>query len=193
MASKKISELISGSSNPPLSGVIAVVYSGETYQQRLSTLREILVDSGSHIFTGVQIAPQLILTGGTGNDLIVTGSALFSNGSITASYFVGDGSRLTNLPSIDMGSYATTGSNIFVDDQIISGSLNVSGSIIVQDTGSLFPDLTIQGTISIQGTGSLNNENLLSSNTIQRIETITSAAYVSLNPPISGTLYIIID
>lgn len=54
MGSKKISELTTGSINPPLSAVIPVVYSGETFQQELTTLRNVLVDSGSHVFTGDQ-------------------------------------------------------------------------------------------------------------------------------------------
>ena len=54
MASKKISEL-SSSLAPPLSGVTTVVHGGTTYKSTLSTLRQTLVDSGSHSFTGSQI------------------------------------------------------------------------------------------------------------------------------------------
>ena len=63
---------------------------------------------------------------------------------------------------------ATTGSNTFIGDQVVSGSLDISGS------------------------ATLNNNNIVSSNTIGKIETITSASY-ALITPISGTLYIIID
>jgi hypothetical protein len=47
------------------------------------------------------------------------------NGSVTASYFIGDGSQLTNLSSqtINTGSLATTGSNTFNGEQTISGSI----------------------------------------------------------------------
>ena len=94
------------------------------------------------------------------------------DGSITASYFVGDGSQLTNLPSgggnMDSSSLATTGSNTFTGDETISGSLNISGSV------------------------TLNNSNVVSSDTILKMETITSASYASITP-VSGTLYIIID
>lgn len=55
MGSKKISELTTGSLNPPLTAVTPVVYSGETFQQELTTLREVLVDSGSHEFRGDQL------------------------------------------------------------------------------------------------------------------------------------------
>ena len=65
-------------------------------------------------------------------------------------------------------SFAVTGSNTFIGNQTITGSLRISGS------------------------GSLNGSNIVSSNTIQKIETISSASYAALNPPVSGTLYIII-
>lgn len=68
----------------------------------------------------------------------------------------------------DLSSFATTGSNTFIGNQIISGSLLIDGS------------------------GSLNGNFLVSSNTIQLIETISSASYAELSPPVSGTLYIII-
>jgi hypothetical protein len=63
---------------------------------------------------------------------------------------------------------ATTGSNTFVGNEVVSGSLNISGS------------------------ATLNNDNIVSSNTVQKIETITSSSYASITP-VSGTLYIIID
>jgi hypothetical protein len=55
MAGKKISQLPSGSlANLPLNGLTPVVHSGVTYQHTLNQLRQILVDSGSHHFTGSQ-------------------------------------------------------------------------------------------------------------------------------------------
>jgi hypothetical protein len=176
MAGKKITELISGSLlNLPLSGVTTVVYSGTTFQHEISDLREKLVDSGSHNFTGSQhINGDLTITG----SLLISGSAIVV-GSVTGS-FNGDGSGLTGitttLPSgvisgsqqiVDLG-FNTTGSNTFIGDQTISGSLIISGN------------------------GTLNDSYIVSSNTINKIETITSASYVSITP-ISGTLYIIID
>jgi hypothetical protein len=53
-------------------------------------------------------------------------------------------------------------------------------------------DYTITGSLDIVGSGSLNGDNIVSSNTIMKIETISSASYAALNPPVSGTLYIII-
>jgi hypothetical protein len=53
-------------------------------------------------------------------------------------------------------------------------------------------DYTITGSLDIVGSGSLNGDNIVSSNTIMKIETISSASYAALTPPVSGTLYIII-
>jgi hypothetical protein len=72
MGSKKISQLQSGSLTPPLSGVTAVVYSGTTYQQELTTLRQILVDSGSHNFTGSQTFNGIINVNGYVDQHITT-------------------------------------------------------------------------------------------------------------------------
>jgi hypothetical protein len=74
MASKKISEL-SSSLAPPLSGVTTVVHGGTTYKSTLSTLRQTLVDSGSHSFTGSQIINgDLTITGKIPSLIIGTGS-----------------------------------------------------------------------------------------------------------------------
>lgn len=53
MAYKKISELLNLPS-PSLTGITAVVQNGNTYKSSLSSLRQTLVDSGSHHFTGSQ-------------------------------------------------------------------------------------------------------------------------------------------
>lgn len=297
MAGKKLSELSSGSlSNLPLSGVTAVVYSGSTFQHTLSHLRSILVDSGSHVFTGSQvingdltvngslIANEYILSSSITNIEVqdVSGSSVFGNdmldthqftgsilvtGSVNASYFVGDGSQLTNLPtqttdvsmflssstfnsltsSFDSftgsinnrvdGLEAATSSyitSIPVPTYISSGPTSPGGSVVANvntiginfseandftfnRNGTLtFPDFTIQstafnvsssattgsntfvgnqtitGSVDISGSATLNNDNIVSSNTIEKIETITSASY-ALITPVSGTLYIIID
>jgi len=66
MAGKKITELISGSiTSLPLSGVTTVVYSGTTFQHNLTHLRQTLVDSGSHHFTGSQYISGTLLVSGS--------------------------------------------------------------------------------------------------------------------------------
>jgi hypothetical protein len=68
MAGKKITELISGSiDNLPLSGVTAIIYSGTTFQHNLTHLRQTLVDSGSHHFTGSQNINGSLIVSGTGS------------------------------------------------------------------------------------------------------------------------------
>ena len=84
MAGKKITELISGSiGNLSLTGVTAVVYSGTTFQHELSDLRQILVDSGSHYFTGSQhINGDLTITGSVKSLIVGTGSFHIDNPEI---------------------------------------------------------------------------------------------------------------
>lgn len=52
--------------------------------------------------------------------------------------------------------------------------------------------IEVTGSLDIQGTGSINGDTIVSSTSITKIETITSASYAALTP-VSGTLYIIID
>jgi hypothetical protein len=74
MAGKKISEL-SSSLSPSLSSVTAIVQGGTTYKSTLSTLRQTLVDSGSHYFTGSQhINGKLTITGSIPSLIVGTGS-----------------------------------------------------------------------------------------------------------------------
>lgn len=166
MAYKKISEL-SGVTNPNLTGITVVVDNGTTYKSTLRDLRNVLVDSGSHYFTGSQIingdliisgsltAQQYILSSSISNILIesISGSTSFGNslddnhiftgsikvfGPVSSSFFVGDGSQLTNLPiqEIETGSFAITGSNIFVGNQTISGSINFGDGGVIQSISS---------------------------------------------------------
>lgn len=80
MAGKKITEL-SSSIAPSLTGVTAVAYAGTTYKSTLSTLRQTLVDSGSHYFTGSQfINGKLTITGSIPSLIVGTGS-LHTTGS----------------------------------------------------------------------------------------------------------------
>jgi hypothetical protein len=73
-------------------------------------------------------------------------------------------------------------------------SNNLVDSAIYDTSGELFVSgtLHITGSFNVSGSGSLNGDNIVASNTIKKIETISSASYASLTPPVSGTLYIII-
>jgi type V secretory pathway adhesin AidA len=117
MGNKKISQLPTGSENPPLTAVIPVVYSGETFQHQLSTLRETLVDSGSHQFTGDQtfIGNVTIVGGNT----TITGSL-----NVTGSVNVSDVLNLKPLDVLPIGSI---------------GDLSVSGSKLYFNNGDWVP------------------------------------------------------
>lgn len=84
------------------------------------------------------------------------------SGSITASYFVGDGSRLTNIPlsgsNFDSSSLATTGSNTFIGDQNIQGgvSIDLTDSGVVE-SGSLAAGL---GNYSSNSSVSFGSQNI---------------------------------
>ena len=90
---------------------------------------------------------------------------------------VGTGTSTTNRKT---GFLIDSGSNIFVE-----GTFNVSGS------SNFNGNQHITGSLIISGSGSLNGDNIVSSNTMMKIETISSASYAEITP-VSGTLYIII-
>jgi len=82
MAGKKITEL-TGTTNPSMSGVTAVAFGGTTYKATLATLRQSLVDSGSHYFTGSQhINGDLTITGSVKSLIVGTGSFHVDNPEI---------------------------------------------------------------------------------------------------------------
>ena len=122
MASKKISEL-SSSLAPPLSGLTPVVHNGTTYKSTLSTLRQTLVDSGSHHFTGSQyingnltingVIPSLIVGTGSfqsGQDIQPEILHVQNSGSYNIAYFESDNSYYAqvNIKNTNSGSFAST-------------------------------------------------------------------------------------
>jgi hypothetical protein len=84
MAGKKITQLTSGSlSNLTLDSILPLTYSGTTFQHNSSHLRQILVDSGSHYFTGSQhINGDLTITGSVKSLIVGTGSFHIDNPEI---------------------------------------------------------------------------------------------------------------
>jgi cytoskeletal protein CcmA (bactofilin family) len=133
MAENKYISQLTGNTNPILTGYTIFDDGTTTYKTSLNTLRQVLVDSGSHYFTGSQtIKGDLTISGSltaqqyivsssvthinninlngssiNGNDLSdthqftgsvgITGS-LKIIGDLSSSFFVGNGSRLTDLP-----------------------------------------------------------------------------------------------
>jgi hypothetical protein len=74
----------------------------------------------------------------------------------------------------------------------VIGNTELSGSLLLSGSEYISGSLSISGSLNIEGSGSLNGDNIVASNTIMKIQTISSASYAALNPPVSGTLYIII-
>jgi hypothetical protein len=146
MASKKITEL-SSSLVPPLSGVTVVVHSGMTYQTPLSSLRQILVDSGSHTFTGSQNIK---------GDLVVSGSITAQQYIISSSY--------TNIQINNLSGSTNFGDTI-TDTHDITGSFRVTGSLDVIGTTTLQKVMLGDGTfrnppnnemLHVESSGSIN-------------------------------------
>ena len=173
MASKKITQLPSGSlSFLPLSGSTAVVYSGTTFQQSLSNLRQILVDSGSHFFTGSQTIK---------GDLIVSGS-------ITAQQYILS-SSISNIITETISGSSNFGNDLsdihnLTGSVRITGSLGVSGSARLENlfigSGSFHtdnPDI-----LSVHNLGSYNiahfqgNNNIYSQVNIKNINSGSNAS-----------------
>ncbi len=74
----------------------------------------------------------------------------------------------------------------------LTGSINGARNLPTTGSNTFIGNQTITGSLSISGSGSLNGGNIVSSNSVMKMETVSSASYAALNPPVSGTLYIII-
>jgi hypothetical protein len=135
MAGKKISQL-SGSLSPSLSGIIPIVLSGTTYSTTLNSLRQVLVDSGSHNFTGSQS---------------ISGS-LTVHGSITAREYILS-SSVTNMV-IETVSGSSNFGNSTDDTHLFTGSVRISGSLhTTEGVASKNLSITNNGTINYLSVG----------------------------------------
>lgn len=114
MAGRKISQLTS-SLSPSLSGETPVVLSGVTYKTSLQSLRTVLVDSGSHTFTGNQTIQ---------GDLVISGS-------LTAQQYIVS-SSITNvvIQNISGSSYFGNDMN---DSHHFTGSVYITGGIVTNN------------------------------------------------------------
>ena len=85
------------------------------------------------------------------------------DGSVTASYFVGDGSQLINLPTqeINTDSFATTGSNTFVGNQLITGSVVFGDGGVIQSISSSSADGGGYSTLTLTPDSSLGSDQYL--------------------------------
>lgn len=132
MSNLKISEL-SGVTNPSITGVTVVVVSGETYQTSLQSLRTVLVDSGSHFFTGSQTI--------NGN-LVISGSLTAQQYILSSSY--------TNM-TIESISGSTAFGNTFDDTHNFTGSLRITGSLELNGASFSAATSGTSGTSGING------------------------------------------
>ena len=138
MAGLKISQL-SSSLAPNLTGVVPVVLENTTYKSTLQSLRQVLVDSGSHVFTGSQVIK---------GDLTISGS-------ITAQQYILS-SSITNITTETISGSSNFGNSLddrhrFTGSILVSGSLRVSN---IQDDGNLYVSGNVVIGDQIQITGS---------------------------------------
>ncbi len=134
MAANKYIHELSGNTNPSLTGFTAFDNETATYKVSLGTLRQTLVDSGSHYFTGSQ---------NINGNLIVSGS-------ITAQQYIVSSSL------INVTNYNVSGSSVFgntLDDfHQFTGSVNITGSLIINGTSFTASTSGTSGTSGVNGT-----------------------------------------
>jgi len=131
MATNKYIHQLSGITNPNLTGFTVFDDETATYKVSLSNLRQNLVDSGSHYFTGSQVI--------NGN--------LTVSGSITAQQYV-ISSSITNITNYNLSGSSIFG-NSLDDTHQFTGSVNITGSFTIN--GTTFSSMT-SGTSGTSGT-----------------------------------------
>ena len=155
MAGKKITEL-SSSIAPSLTGVTAVAFGGTTYKSTLSTLRQTLVDSGSHVFTGSQI---------------INGNLTIS-GSVTAQQFILS-SSISNIVTETISGSSNFG-NSLDDRHVFTGSVQITGSLNV--TGSA----NVNGS-TVVSSNTINKIETVTSASYVSITPVSGTMYVIIN------------
>lgn len=138
MGTKKITQL-SSSLTPPLSGVTVIVHDSITYKTPLSTLRQVLVDSGSHAYSGSQtINGNLNVTGSLNiyGDIQTTGTTTLKK------VMIGSGS-FDDLPNQEIIHVQNSGSNLigkFIGNSQFYTQLHVQN---INDGNSASSDIVI--------------------------------------------------
>ena len=130
MATNKFIHDLTGVTNPSLTGYTVYDTDTGTYKLSLNNLRQVLVDSGSHTFTG----SQSIL-----GNLTVSGSIISQNYIVSSS--------ITNITAYNVSGSSNFGNGL--DDlHIFTGSLRITGSLVIN--GSSFTSTT-SGTSGTSG------------------------------------------
>lgn len=130
MANKYIKDLTSNVS-PSLNGNTIYDDGLRTYKTSLETLREVLVDSGSHHFTGSQI---------------IDGNLVIS-GSITAQQIILS-SSITNIEIQTIGGSSHFG-NGFNDHHVFTGSVLITGSETIRGNETILGNGFVSGTLVV--------------------------------------------
>lgn len=132
MAGKKISQL-STSLSPSLTGYTVFDNGSTTYKTTLETLRNVLVDSGSHNFTGSQV---------------INGNLIVS-GSITAQSYILS-SSVTHITVENISGSSNFGDSLD-DKHTFTGSLNTTGSVTVNGSLNTTGSVNITGSLNLNG------------------------------------------
>lgn len=136
MAGKKISQL-SSSLSPNLTGYTVFDNGSTTFKTTLQTLRNVLVDSGSHNFTGSQsINGNLTVSGSiTAQSYILSSSV----SHITVDTISGSSNFGNSLDDkhVFTGSLFNTGSITVIGNTYNTGSVNISGSLNLNGVGNV--------------------------------------------------------
>lgn len=141
MADKKISEL-DESTLYALTGFTVVVDNDTTYKSTLNTFRQLVVDSGSHYFTGSQTI---------GGDLTVSGSLIAQQYILSSS--------VTNM-TIESISGSTAFGNSLDDTHIFTGALFLTGSERINGKIDVTGSLIVSGTLELSGSVAVSASNL---------------------------------
>jgi hypothetical protein len=143
--------------------------------------------NGSNGVDGTSGTSGLTITGSAGSHG-TSGTSGISPANIDG--VVSSSQQITDLGFVSSSVADTTLLNNF------TGSIQSKIGSIEEYTASLKGATIISSSQQISDlgfiTGSVTGSNIVGSNTITNIETISSASYAVLNPPVSGTLYIII-
>lgn len=169
MANKKISEL-TNINNPGLSAITPVVVNNITYKTSLQNLRQVLVDNGSHAFTGSQII---------NGDLEIYGS-------LTANEYIISSSLINIITENISGS--TSFGNTEDDTHIFTGSVSIQGPLTVDGIGRTNNLIVGLGELQESNPEVLHAESSGSFNIAQYFGDFISYAQVNLKNRNSGNV-----
>ena len=173
-----------------VSGVTGTTFTGGTFSGTTGDFSSNVSVGGDLRIDGA-FTPTALSVTGTINAAKVSASTATFNDIVSAAFFVGDGSGLTNVPSAEGGTVkfieAGTGIKITVDGAV-SSSIPVSGTILVSadqnfGTVSVSTALAVTGDLLISGVtaATVNDVAAVSALTQTNLDSITSINTVVAN------------